>query len=143
MTKRQAKNCWHWTGDLATVDGEVDAAGVLRFGDYPNAFERIAKVFDDEFSGDLWLTCKPGHEFKLDGIRVHPNGSHGSLHADDSFSPLILSGFDDSLMPKRTPRSVDVTPLCLSILGIESRYKVDEGRCPASAQTVATPHSLR
>ncbi len=123
-------NRWQWKGNLATIDGKVDADGVIRFGDYPNAFERIAAAFDEEVSGDLWLTCKPGHEFMLDGISLHQNGSHGSLHADDSFSPLIMAGVDEGLMPKRTPRSVDITPLCLSILGIESRYNVGEGRCP-------------
>ncbi|HBJ37826.1 MAG TPA: hypothetical protein DDZ51_24330, partial [Planctomycetaceae bacterium] len=128
-------NRWQWKGDLAAVDGKVDADGVIRFGDYPNAFERIASVFDEEVSGDLWLTSMPGYEFKLDGISVHQNGSHGSLHADDSYSPLFMAGFDESLMPQRTARSVDVTPICLSILGIESRYDVGEGRCPTSVRS--------
>ena len=123
-------NRWQWKGNLSTVDGEVDHQGCIRFGDYPNAFERIASVFDVDVSGDLWLTCKPGHEFKIDGISVHKNGSHGSLHVDDSLSPLIMAGVDPELMPNSTPRSVDITPLCLAILGIESRYKVGDGRSP-------------
>jgi len=134
------ENRWQWKGELTAVDGNVDRDGVLRFGDYPNAFERIATVFDDDVSGDLWLTCNPGHEFKLDGVTVHPNGSHGSLHADDSFSPLIMAGVHEALMPKRTPRSVDVTPLCLSILGIASPYQVGEGRCPAIAIAPGVHH---
>jgi hypothetical protein len=123
-------NLWQWKGDLSTVDGEIDHQGCIRFGDYPNAFERIANAFDDEVSGDLWLTCKPGHEFKVDGISIHKSGSHGSLHADDSLSPLILAGIDPELMPRATPRSVDITPLCLAVLGIESRYKVGDRRSP-------------
>ncbi len=134
-------NRWMWKGELAVVDGNVDDHGVIRFGDYPNAFERIVTVFDDDVSGDLWLTCTPGHEFKLDGVSVHQNGSHGSLHADDSLSPLIMAGFDEALMPKRTPRSVDVTPLCLAILGVESPYQVGEGRCPASAHAPKVSNS--
>lgn len=123
-------NRWQWKGDLSTLDGEVDSDDFIRFGDYPNAFERIASVFDNEVSGDLWLTCKPGHEFKLDGISVHQNGSHGSLHIDDSHSPLILAGVDSELMPRLTPRSVDITPLCLAVLGVESKYRVGEARSP-------------
>lgn len=83
-----------------------------------------------QWKGDLWLTCKPGHEFKVDGIRIHQSGSHGSLHADDSLSPLILAGIDPELMPRSTPRSVDIMPLCLAVLGIESRYLVGERRSP-------------
>jgi len=128
--KDEYGNHWQWKGDLATLDGDVSADGVLRFEEYPNAFERIATVFDEEVSGDLWITCRPGHEFKLDGISVHQNGSHGSLHTEDSLSPLIMAGFAENLMPAKTPRSVDITPLCLSILGIESLHKVGSGRSP-------------
>jgi|GEM_PF-519428 len=121
-------NSWRWEGDLAAVDGRVDAAGVLRFGDYPNAFERIATSFDDRVSGDIWVTAKLGYEFCLSESEVDKSGSHGSLHAHDSLSPLILAGVPQELHPTKTPRSVDVAAICLGVLGLEPTYELGSGR---------------
>jgi len=107
---------WNWEGDLASVDGRVGAENVLDFGDYPNALERIAAAFSDHDSGDIWVTSQLGYEFRLDATHVHRKGSHGSLHKDDSLSPLIMAGVPENLLPRQTPRSVDVAPLCLTIL---------------------------
>jgi len=122
---------WSWSGALSAVDGH-DQDGKLAFGDYPNAFERIAGAFFDQ-SGDLWLTARPGYAFAVPGTKVHPRGSHGSLHALDSLSPLIVSGAPLDLAIPANPRSVDVLPVCLRILGIERRFvrprrRVGEGR---------------
>ena len=121
-------NAWSWEGNLAAVDGRIDAVGTLRFGDYPNAFERIATSFDDRVSGDVWVTSQLGHEFYVSGTDLNKGGSHGSLHAHDSLSPLILAGVPDELLPKKTPRSVDVAPLCLALLGLKSPYEAGSGR---------------
>ena len=43
-------------------------------------------------------------------------GSHGSLHREDSTSPLIVVGTDLEL-PEST-RLTDVEPLCLALLGL-------------------------
>ncbi|MEX1041803.1 MAG: alkaline phosphatase family protein [Pirellulaceae bacterium] len=115
---------WTWEGNLATIDTEVGPDGVLVYGDYPNALERITTAFDDEVTGDLWGTCHLDYEFRLESTGVHRRGSHGSLHAEDSLSPLILAGVPEELYPTKTPRSVDVAPLCLAILGIKSRQRV-------------------
>lgn len=117
---------WIWSGDLETVDARVAGSGRLEFGDYPNAFERIATAFDDRVSGDLWVTCRPGFEFGQETIDVHRAGSHGSLHALDSLSPLLVAGTQQRL--ERTPRSVDVAPLVCSILGVPSPHAPGESR---------------
>ncbi len=111
---------WSWRGDLGAVDGRTTDSGLIEFGEYPNAFERIAMAFDDEISGDLWVTSRPGYEFRLKETGVHRHGSHGSLHALDSLSPLIAAGVPNEHWPQRTPRSIDVAPLCLSVLGLSS-----------------------
>lgn len=111
---------WSWRGDLGAVDGRTTDSGQIEFGEYPNAFERIAMAFDDEISGDLWVTSCPGYEFRLKETGVHRRGSHGSLHALDSLSPLIAAGVPRACWPQQTPRSIDVAPLCLSILGLSS-----------------------
>ncbi len=109
---------WNWSGDLAAVGAALDPVGVLRFGDYPNAFERLAAAFDRQVSGEIWATSRVGYEFRRPGVTVHPYGSHGSLHALDSLSPLIVAGAKRPAGWRQTPRAVDIAPLCCSILNI-------------------------
>jgi len=119
---------WQWSGEPAVVDLEQEGRG-LRFGDYPNAFERIAGVLDLDESGEIWVTARPGYEFEVPGGKAHIGGaSHGALHALDSLSPAIVAG---GAAPKRLPmamRSVDIAPLCMEILGIPMRYRVGQAR---------------
>lgn len=112
---------WFWVGDLGSVDGIVDD-GVIRFTDYPNAFERIHGGLAHKNSGDLWVTAKPGYEFAISETTIHSNGgSHGSLHRLDSLSPLLVGGVEGDFELPEVPRAVDVTPLCLKLLGISTR----------------------
>jgi hypothetical protein len=55
-------------------------------------------------------------------IKLHPGGSHGSLHKDDSTMPLLLAGAPEGVTLPDHPRAVDVAPLCLKVLGIDARY---------------------
>lgn len=125
---------WQWSGELGTVDARLAGPHDIVFGDYPNALERIVTAFDDRVSGDFWVTARPGFEFCLETIAVHRRGSHGSLHALDSLSPLIAAGAVPR--PAQTPRSVDVPALCLSVLGLPSPH-------PAGASHVAEGQKSR
>jgi len=127
---------WSWRGNLQSVDGRVNATGVLEFGEYPNAFERIAQVFDDAVSGNLWVTAQPGCEFCMDGIAIHHRGSHGSLHRDDSLSPLFTAGIAKEHLPQNAPRSVDVAPLCLNVLGVPAKRAVGQSHVSCSQKQV-------
>jgi hypothetical protein len=115
---------WGWSGDLRAVDGQVSSDGVLTFPSYPNAFERLACAPHAADGLHLWVTAHPGYEFVLPRIKLHPGGSHGSLHKDDSTMPLLLAGAPEGIALPEHPRAVDVAPLCLSILGIDARYPV-------------------
>jgi hypothetical protein len=111
-------NRWRWRGDLQAVDARRSDDGVIEYGEYPNALERIAAGYPDT-AGRLWATARPGHEFKLAPTTVHRRGSHGSLHRDDSTSPLLVGGsVSEDLVPEH-PRSIDVVPLCFALLGVE------------------------
>lgn len=113
---------WDWSGDLSVLDGVVEE-GEIRFGDYPNAFERIVGAMDHPDSGDLWLTSKLGYEFANRESEVHVGGgSHGSLRREDSTSPLIVAGTDIKI-PEST-RLTDVEPLCLALMGLGDLPKV-------------------
>ena len=112
-------NHWHWRGDLSAVDARVEG-GQLVYGDYPNALERLAGGVGFEDGGHLWVTAMPGSEFAVPGGGVHVGGgSHAALHALDSTTPVLLAGAPDGITLPRHFRSVDVTPLCLEMLGIQ------------------------
>lgn len=113
---------WSWEGGLQTVDGQVSQDGLITFPTYFNAFERIAGLLDFPDSGDLILTAHPGYEFQLPRTSVHAGGgSHGSLHLVDSLVPLLVAGAPEGIEPPAQPRTVDVAPLCLSILGLAAQ----------------------
>ena len=113
---------WQWQGDAEVVDLQVEG-GALDFGQYPNAFERIAGVLDLDQSGEIWMTARPGHEFQVQGNKAHIGGaSHGALHALDSLSPLIMAGGPVRPHLPRALRGVDVAPLCMHLLGMTMRY---------------------
>ncbi|WP_168205377.1 alkaline phosphatase family protein [Bythopirellula goksoeyrii] len=116
---------WTWTGDLRALDAMVDSEGRIRFGDYPNAFERIATAFFRK-SGSLWVTARLGHEFCLPNTACNEKGSHGSLHSLDSTSPVIAAGLPASITLPEKLRSVDVTPLCLMLLDLDPPRRLGE-----------------
>ena len=117
---------WAYEGNLETVDGRVDEdARTITFGEYPNAFERLdTGCFP--LAGDLWVTVRPGYEFIIPETSVHEGGSHGSLHRLDSVAPLISVGLDADV--PQTPRIVDVVPMVLRHLGVESPFEVGVSR---------------
>lgn len=119
---------WSWEGDLAAVDGHLDGEK-LTFGDYPNAFERIAGGFFDE-SGHLFVTARVGSEFVLAGTTTHAGGSHGSLHALDSTSPLITAGLPDGITIPDPVRTVDLVPLMLASLNLPFPFAPGAPRPP-------------
>jgi len=115
---------WSWEGDLRAVGGVLSDDKVLTFPDYPNAFERIACAPHAADGLHLWTTAHPGYEFVMPRINLHPKGSHGSLHLDDSAMPLLLAGAPEGVTLPEHPRIVDVAPICLAVLGIEARYPI-------------------
>lgn len=116
---------WSWEGNLAAVGGQVTAHSTLKFSNYPNAFERITGAVNGASSGHLWVTAHPGYEFNVAETNLHVGGgSHGSLHLFDSFSPLLIGGAPVGLTIPKQPRSIDIAPICLSILGLASDYPI-------------------
>lgn len=111
-------NSWQWEGALETIDAKLADDGMLQYGDYPNALERIATSFARPAGGDMWLTARPGHEFRLLDTEIHEGGSHGSLHTDDSSAPMILAGAPEGVTLPEHLRIVDTPNLCLRILGL-------------------------
>jgi hypothetical protein len=118
---------WSWIGDLAVIDALVED-GEFVYDSYPNALERIAGILEHENSATMWVTAKPGWEFEVPGSSAHLGGSsHGGLHALESYCPLIVAGPERVVIPKHV-RTVDIAPLCLSLLGLPSMHRVGEPR---------------
>ena len=105
-------------GELGAVDAAVEN-GRLVYGVYPNALERIATSIAQPRTGRLWITARPGFEFRIPGQNVHRHGgSHGTLHELDSVVPLLVAGAPDGFELPEHPRIVDVEPLCRAVLGL-------------------------
>jgi hypothetical protein len=121
-------NAWTWHGDPEALSVQQDGRSI-GFGEYPNAFERIAGALDLEKTGELWATARPGSEFEAPGGDAHIGGaSHGALHALDSFCPVIIAGGGPRWHLPTHMRSIDIAPLCMEILGIPMRYRPGDGR---------------
>ena len=130
-------NTWTWRGDAEALDLRPEGRTIL-YGEYPNAFERIAGAVDLEMSGELWVTARPGCEFDLPGGEAHIGGaSHGALHALDSLCPVIVAGGDAHRRLPRDMRSIDIAPLCMEILGIPMRYGIGSPRNPAPVRPLS------
>jgi hypothetical protein len=112
---------WTIGGDRELLDLSEDA-GVLRYGDYPDAFNRIHSAVDCVNTGDVLVSAVPGYEFDDIGGGGHASGSHGSLHVTDSTAPLVSIGIDGaSTDGLGTVRLTDIVPLATAHLGIRTK----------------------
>ena len=128
---------WSWIGELEVIDATVDN-GEIVYDSYPNAFERMMGILEHENSATMWVTAKPGCEFEVPGSAAHVGGSsHGGLHALESYCPFIIAGPQPVTLPKHL-RTVDIAPLCLSLLGLPSAHRVGEPRQRLRAATLSS-----
>lgn len=106
-------NRWIVKGDHSCLDMQV-FSGMLEYGIYPNALERIVGCLDNPNAGDMIVTAAPGYIMGGEGgaIKVK-KGNHGSLHREDSLVPLIISGSPNGI---ERPRLIDVVPFVKSLL---------------------------
>jgi Type I phosphodiesterase / nucleotide pyrophosphatase len=118
---------WSYHGDLGVIGARGDD-GELEWGDYPNAFERIAGSLQHRRSGMIWATAVPGSEFEVMGGKAHVGGaSHGGLHALESLSPVLVAGPRPVRLPAQM-RSIDLAPLIMELLELPMRYRVGQPR---------------
>lgn len=109
---------WVIAGDRELLDLQVDD-DVLRYGNYPDALQRIASATSCVNTGDVLVSAVPGYEFTDIGGSAHAGGSHGSLHVTDSTAPLISIGIDGATPDGLgTVRLTDIAPLAAAHLGI-------------------------
>ncbi|MCW2927269.1 MAG: alkaline phosphatase family protein [Thermoleophilia bacterium] len=110
---------WTVEGDASLLDLRV-GDGLIGYGDYPDALERIASAVGCINTGDVLVSAKPGWEFTDIGGSAHSGGSHGSLHRIDSTAPLVSIGLDGaSTDGLGTVRLADIVGLAATHLGLD------------------------
>jgi hypothetical protein len=99
------------------IDGDLDALGIsvsddgLRYGEYPDALERLWGCLRSPRCGDLILSAAPGYTFGEVTGGYHVASDHGSLHESDSLVFSMASGV-------RAPRRItDLLPTVLEHFG--------------------------
>ena len=118
-----AGRAWELSGDPGTVDLVVmDSA--IRYGEYPDALERLWGCVRSPRSGEVVLSAAPGYTFGEVSGTFHDASDHGSLHASDSNVFVIASGV-------AAPRRItDVVPTLLAHFGATPGAEVAERRAP-------------
>ena len=105
-----AGRAWDLSGDPRALEIEITDGGI-RYGEYPDALERLWGCLLSPRCGDVVLSATPGYTFgELSGT-FHEQSDHGSLHASDSNVFVLASGVP---APRRL---TDVVPTLLDHFG--------------------------
>lgn len=93
---------WEVSGELSVIGAYIEGTKI-RFGAYPDAFERISAALDYGTTPKILLSAPLGWEYFMPGAPTHPGGgSHGSLHRQDSVVPVISAGQGEVFAGNRT-----------------------------------------
>jgi hypothetical protein len=98
---------WDLEGDPLALDIQI-SDGRLRYGDYPDALERLWGCLHSSRCGDVVLSASPGYTFGEISGGYHTASDHGSLHASDSEVFVLASGVP------APHRITDVAPTLIS-----------------------------
>jgi hypothetical protein len=113
-------------GERWSVEGDMDLLGLkVRDGEvssatYPDALARMWSALRCRTAGELLLSARPGYEFVDWGGDHHVGGgSHGSLHANDSYGTLLWCGTGPDDTEARAQWSLrDIVPMVLEHFGV-------------------------
>jgi len=100
---------WDLAGDPRAL--EIEVSNIIRYGEYPDALERLWGCLLSPRCGDVVLSATPGYTFGEVGGKFHEQSDHGSLHASDSNVFMLASGL------KAPRRLTDVAPTLLDHFG--------------------------
>ncbi|HWO75209.1 MAG TPA: alkaline phosphatase family protein [Bacillus sp. (in: firmicutes)] len=104
---------WSVEGENEILDLSIEG-NQIRYGDFPDALQRLYTSFFSHEGDYLVVSAKPGYEFIGEGSPTHIGGaSHGGLHKQDSLVAMIVSG--TNTLPKYN-RIKDIKDWVLSML---------------------------
>ena len=112
---------WSIQGDLAVLALEV-RDGRVSSDRYPDALTRVWSALRCRTSGEVLASARPGWEF-LDWGGAHHvgGGSHGSLHANDSYGSLLWCGTGPARVDAKEQWTLrDVAPMVRAHFGAEA-----------------------
>ncbi|MFY4776956.1 alkaline phosphatase family protein [Metabacillus sp. RGM 3146] len=105
---------WKIEGDVSILDIKMKNGHSIIYGNYPDALARLYSSFYSHPGNFLVVNVKPGFEFIGEGTPINAGGaSHGSLHEQDTYFPMIVTGTE--LEPEHL-RMVDLKDWILHIL---------------------------
>ncbi len=97
----QYKQTWTLDGTTDILDLEIKNKKII-YGDYPDGLARLYSSFFSHEGEYVVISAKPGYEIIGEGSPTHVGGaSHGALHKDDSFVPMIVTGTESTPKSKR------------------------------------------
>lgn len=86
---------WKLNGASSILDLTINEQNEIQYGDYPDALARLHGSLHSHESRFIVIDAKPDFEFIGKHSPTHlGGGGHGSLHKEDSLSPLIIVGTD-------------------------------------------------
>ena len=104
---------WTWTGDPRLLDMTI-TNNRITYGKYPDVLARLYGAMHSHEGKYVVITVKPGYELAGENSPSHRGGAaHGSLHAQDSHVPILVTGTDTR--PK-TLRIVDLKDWILQLV---------------------------
>jgi hypothetical protein len=107
---------WDLRGDGGALQLNVEEGGI-RYGEYPDALERLWGCLCSSRCGDVLLSATPGYTFGEVSGKFHDRSDHGSLHASDSDVFVLASGLSGTV---RVPRRItEVAPTLLAHFGAD------------------------
>jgi hypothetical protein len=116
-----AGRSWELAGDPRALELEV-SGDTLKYGDYPDALERLWGSVRLSRAGDVILSASPGYTFGEVNGNYHKESDHGSLHVNDSEVFSIGLGLP-------APRRItDIAATLLAHFGAGTEAKVAEDR---------------
>jgi hypothetical protein len=113
-------------GESWSVDGDHDVLaldvrdGRVRSDRYPDALTRVWSALRCRTAGEVLASARPGWEF-LDWGGAHHvgGGSHGSLHANDSYGSLLWCGTGPASVETKEQWTLrDVAPMITQHFGV-------------------------
>ncbi len=105
---------WELDGEGKLLDLDVTDDNKVSFGDYPDALARLHSALHSHEGRFIIVNAKPGCDFKAQLTPFHLSGAaHGSLHKQESFVPLIITGSDEK---PTYPRFVDMKEFILRLV---------------------------
>ncbi|MFC0272589.1 alkaline phosphatase family protein [Metabacillus herbersteinensis] len=89
---------WDIKGNRAILDLKIDGNHHISYRNYPDGLARLYGALHSQKGDFLIVDAKPGYEFIGESSPEHAGGgAHGSMHKDDSLTPMIVTGTDKSI----------------------------------------------